>query len=166
MAPSSADTLKSLLKLQPAHASRDMPIEADSIHGLPRSTKSAALKKRVWLSQNNRPQGPGLKRTAEVSTESGNTLKKKPKLPVQQYKKPPHQNVWSGRGKSITKMSRGKQLYEKSAIVELDAAKDEDEDEEDSEDGGDNRFLPNDSDDSGEKDDIDELKDLDEEDLT
>ncbi|KAJ3749395.1 hypothetical protein DFH05DRAFT_1593878 [Lentinula detonsa] len=168
MAPSSADTLKSLLKPQPAHASRDMPIEADSIHGrLPRSTKSAALEKRVWLSQNNRPQGPGLKRTAEVSTESGNTLKKKPKLPlVQQDKKPPHQNVQSGRGKSVTTMSRAKQLYEKSAIVEQDAAEDEDEDEEDSEDGGDNRFLPNDSDDSGEKDDIDELKDLDEEDLT
>ncbi|KAJ3978534.1 hypothetical protein F5890DRAFT_1560173 [Lentinula detonsa] len=184
MAPSSADTLKSLLKPQPAHASRDMPIEADSIHGrLPRSTKSAALEERVWLSQNNRPQGPGLKHTAEVSTESGNTLKKKTEIATsatrlvltkqtpQSFlipidKKPPHQNVRSGRGKSVTTMSRAKQLYEKSAIVEQDAAEDEDEDEEDSEDGGDNRFLPNDSDDSGEKDDIDELKDLDEEDLT
>ncbi|KAJ3745077.1 hypothetical protein DFH05DRAFT_1557259 [Lentinula detonsa] len=171
MAPSSADTLKSLLKSQPAHASRDMLIEADSIHGrLPRSTKSAALEKRVWLSQNNRSQvGPGLKRTADVSTESGNTLKKKAKLPVQQGKKSPHQNVRSGtsRGKSMTTMSRGKHLYEKPAIAEPDAAEDEDNDEEDSEDGGDNQFLPNDSDgsESGDKDDIDELKDLDEEDL-
>ncbi|KAJ3979557.1 hypothetical protein F5890DRAFT_1558580 [Lentinula detonsa] len=165
MAPSSADTLKVLLKPQPAHASRDMPSEADSGHGrLPRNTKSAALEKRVWLGQNNRSQAPGLKRTAEVSTELGNK-KKKPRLPAQQGKGPPHQKVQSGRGKSVTK-TRGKHLYKKSPSLEPDAAEDEDEDEEANEDAGDDSFLPNDSEDGEEleKEDIDEL-DFNEEDL-
>ncbi|KAJ3996473.1 hypothetical protein F5050DRAFT_1807737 [Lentinula boryana] len=164
MAPSSADTLKVLLKPQPAHASRDMPSEADSGHGLPQNTKSAALEKRVWLGQNNRLQAPGLKRTAEVSTELGNK-KKKPRLPAQQDKGPPHQKVQSGRGKSVTK-TRGKHLYKKSPSLEPDAAEDEDEDEEANEDAGDDSFLPNDSEDGEElkKEDIDEL-DFNEEDL-
>ncbi|KAJ3758099.1 hypothetical protein EV360DRAFT_70581 [Lentinula raphanica] len=169
MAPSSADTLKALLKPQPAHTSKEMATEADSSHGrLPRNTKSAALEKRVWLDQNSRQRAPNLKRTSEVSTESANT-KKKPKLPVQKGKKPPHQKVQSnGRGKSsLSTTTRGKRLYKKQASLEPDVAEDEEEVEEDSEDAGDDPFLPNDSDDGEEleKDDIDEL-DLNEEDLS
>ncbi|KAJ3990784.1 hypothetical protein F5050DRAFT_1716620, partial [Lentinula boryana] len=85
--------------------------------------------------------------------------------PFRQGKRPLHQKVQSGRGKSVTK-TRGKCLYNKSPSLEPDAAEDEDEDKEDSEDAGDDLFLPNNSNDGEEleKDDIDEL-DLNEEDL-